>query len=179
MAKPSKTAIELSLTEWLTLKVKAMRVAARFAADTKDFKEIYERKCKPFLEKTNEKLKPINERLALLSGEIEKELRKGVDEDAGTIALSQVLIGLTDAKLSAIAEIVKEEGDRVIDARKFFDFVKPAERTPAFWGCLKVVIGPTVKFLGDKINTLAKKPMVYKFKISIPELEQEKTKKAA
>ncbi len=179
MAKPSKAAIELSLTEWLTQKVKAMRIQSRCTADIQPFKDTFEKKCKPFLEDANEKLKPINERLALLSAEIEKELRKGVDEDAGTVVLSQVLVGLSKANLSAIAEITKEEGDRIIDAQKFFDSVKAIDRDAGFWDCLKVQIGKAEKFLGDKINKLAKKPIVYKFKISIPELEQEKKKKAA
>jgi hypothetical protein len=177
MPKPSKIAIELSLTEWLSLKMKAMKISAQCAADTQPFKETFEKKCKPFVEEANQKLQPINERLALLSSEIEKEFRKGVDEDAGSVALAQVLIG--KGNLSAIAEILKEDGDRVIDAQKFFEVVKQVDRTPSFWACLKVQIGKAEKFLGDKINELAKKPKVFRFKISIPELEQQKQKKAA
>lgn len=177
MPKPSKTAIELSLTEWLSLKIKAMKIATECATNTEPFKQTFEKKCKPFVEIANQKLQPINERLALLSAEIEKEFRKGVDEDAGSIALAQVLVG--KGNLSAIAEILKEDGDRVIDAQKFFDAVKAMERTPGFWACLKVQIGKAEKFLGDKINELAKKPKVFRFKISIPEFEQDKKRKAA
>lgn len=157
--------------------MKAMKIAAQCAADTQPFKETFEKKCKPFIEEANQKLQPLNERLALLSAEIEKEFRKGIDEDAGSIALAQVLVGKSN--LSAIAEILKEDGDRVIDAQKFFDSVKAVDRTAGFWGCLKVQIGKAEKFLGDKINELAKKPKVFRFKISIPELEQAKQKKAA
>lgn len=172
MPKPSKTAIELSLTEWLRLKMKAMKIGTKLAADIQPFKEAFERKSKSFIEQANTELRPINERMALLVAEIEKEMRKGVDEDAGTIALAQVLVG--KGNLSAIAEILKEDGDRVIDAHKFFDAVKPVDRSAGFWECLKVQIGKAEKFLGSRIDELAKKPAVFKFKVSLPELDQKK-----
>ncbi len=171
MARPSKKAVELALTEWFALNVKATRITAKRDAEIQPLKDSYEKKCAPILEEAKQKLSPLQERMKFLEKEITKTLESGIDKETETVALSQVVVSSETSPLIAIAEVLVDEGDRSIDPQEFFKTTAPAKRDAKFWGCVKVLVQKAEKFLGEKINEIAKRPKVFKVKVSVKEPE--------
>lgn len=160
MAKPSKKTIEPLLDEWARLAAKRAKLEHAHEIEVAPLRERYERQCASIDKAAQEKLRPVQERMAELGAEISKQLLAGVDEN-GTIALAQV------ATETAIAEVKTVNGARDIDPERFFDQVPPAKRDKRFWECVKIQVGKAEKLLGDVINVFSQKPTTAKVEIKL------------
>lgn len=160
MPKPSRKTIEPLLDEWARLKARANKIEKSRDMEIAPLKERFEKQCAHIHSQKNEQLRPLNDKLTTLSTEISKQLLAGVSDD-GSIALSQVEVE------GAIAEVKTKEGAREIDPEKFFEFTPPAKRDPRFWKCMRVLVAPAEKFLGDVIDKMAKKPKSHSVDISL------------
>ena len=154
MAKPSRKKIEPLLEEWAKLKAAEARIEKAREVELKPIRERFQKQCAEIDSTANAKLAPIREKLAGLEAGISKQLLLGVGDD-GAIALPQV------ATETAIAEVKSKDGSREIDPVKFFEQTPPAKRDSKFWGCVKILVAPAEKFLGDVINTIARKPRTH------------------
>lgn len=191
--KPSKKTIEPLLDEYGRLQLRAIAIELQRDRDLQPHKESYEKKAGPIVGISRERLDSINARLKVLFADIEAQLKAGVDEKAGTVALREVTAEIETTKLVAaaiakankaeaedprttedgkplviaIAEVQVKDGNRQIDPQKFFEHVEKSKRDAKFWGCLKVGIAEAQKFLGAAIDKLATKPKDYKVSISL------------
>jgi len=193
MARVSKATITPLLEEFARLDARRISIELQRDRELLPLKESYEKKAAPIVDGAKAKLDSISKRLAELAGNINAQLMSGVDEKAGTIALSQVTVDIEVTKsvaaaiakankaeaqdlrtsdggkplVQALAEVQVKDGAREVDAQSYFNFVKPSDRGASFWGSLKVLIGEAEKLLGGKIDELAKKPKKYSIGISL------------
>ena len=193
MKRPNKAAITSAVEEFGRLETRRISIELKRDRELLPHQETYEKKAGPIVAAAKTQLDSIAARKAVLAGEIGAELMSGVDEKAGTVALSQVAVELEVVKqvhtavaklnkaeaeeprlsesnkplVQVIAEVQVKDAPREIDAEKFFNFVKVTERSAKFWGSLKVLIGEAEKFLGGKIDELATKQKKYSVSISL------------
>jgi hypothetical protein len=150
--KPNRKAIEESLAAWEKNAAKARKIEAQRDADLAPLTAAYEKKCAAIHEAANEALRPLQARMGQFGAEISRQMNLGIDVDARTVALSQVVSG------KAVAEVQTKEGNREIGPVKFFDHTPAAQRDARFWECVKIQIGKAEKFLGKTIDALATRP---------------------
>jgi hypothetical protein len=141
MAKPSKKTIQPLVDEWGKLNAQAQKIEDLRDAEIKILKDKFDRQCATIRAQANEKLEPIQKKLAALVEQIEKPLLAGVADD-GTIDLPQVI------GERAFATVNRKDGPREIDPVKFFEHTPPAKRDPVFWGCVKIAVAPAEKLVG-------------------------------
>lgn len=148
MANPKQQVTD-ALNELAVLNVERESLAAKQEKAMVKHRAEFERATTPILEKYNEKLAPVNQRIAALTKEVEAALLNNTNAD-GAPKLKSVA---TDA---LCAEVVQSAARREVAAESFFNFVPSVQRSgESFWSCLSVQIGKAEKFLGEKINEIA------------------------
>jgi hypothetical protein len=141
--------IKKLLARWAPLEYKRQELIAVRDAAVKREREKFDKACAPFNTKANDKLTPLDEEIKPIRDEVERLLLAAVDKD--NVALLP-LVESRDARA-----VVDTRAQRTIDPRAFYEFVTEADRkAPRFWECFDVLIGKTAKFLGEKIEQLAK-----------------------
>lgn len=163
MTKPqtetTEKRIKSLLAKWAPLEQERLAICAKRDTAVKKLREQFDADCAPHNTRANEKLAPVNEKIAPIKSEIEKLLLAAVDED--NIALLKTV----ESREARAETLTKTE--RHIEPRDLLEAVPEADRTPSFWGCLNVLIGKTEKFLGEKIDDLAKPERKHRVTISL------------
>ncbi len=195
MTRPSKTTISALLDEYARLELRRLAIEVKRDAELAPFKEAYEKKAGPVLAEAQARLRPIQERLQILAGDINAQMMAGVDEKAETIAIPEVAVEIETTRaiaaavvklnqaegeplrmsesnkplVRAVAQVDSKPGSRQVDAQTFFANVPESERNDTFWKkCLKVLVGEADKFLGkEKVDKLAKAPKSFSVSISL------------
>lgn len=152
MAKPNRKAIEKALAAWEKNAAKVRKIEAQRDADIEPLTAAYDKKCSAIHEEANARIRPLQARMDQHAALVDREMKLGVDVDAKTVALSQVIAG------KAVAEVQTAEGNREINPEKFFEQTAPAQRDSRFWLCVRILIAPAEKFLGKTMDSIAKKP---------------------
>lgn len=145
------------LAQFAPLEQERLEICTVRDAAVKREREKFDKACAPLNQLANEQLEPVNQKLSPILREIEGLLTAAVDEKG------RALFKTADSR-DARAE-VKQTVQRQVDPKELLELVSEAERTPAFWECLDVLIGKTSQFLGaTKLDELAepdyKKPKV-------------------
>lgn len=192
--RPSKRTIEPLLEEYAQLEARRIGIQLKRDIELAPLREAYERKAAPIVDAATAKLDPISKRLKVLAGQIDAELMAGVNVDAETVALSEVVVLVEAVKsvalsvaasnkaeaealsineagkyvLRAIASVDAKPGSREIGAKQLFESVKPSERTDRFWSMFKVLMSEADKVLGkDRADALAGKRKTFSTSISL------------
>lgn len=148
MPTPKQQIVD-ALNELAVMQTERDSLAAKQEKQVAKFRAEFERATTPILEKYNERLAPVNQRIAALTKEVEAAMLNNLDA-TGKPRLAKV----TSESLQA--EILQSAARREVDAEKFFNEVPVLQRHGAqFWNCLSVQIGKAEKFLGEKINDIA------------------------
>lgn len=104
---------------------------------------------KPITDKFDEKVAPIDKKIAELMDEISAEYNKTKQAD-GSYKLGKVEFG------GLVAEPYSIQSAREVDAKSFFDSV-PALKRESVWGAFKVLIGKAEKIVGkEALDKIAK-----------------------
>lgn len=148
MASPKKQIIDC-LNELEVLQAERDSLAAKQEKAIAKYRAEFEKATTPILEKYNEKLAPVNQRIAALNKEVEAQMLMNADAD-GNPKLKVV------SSAALTAEVVQSAARREVSAEVFFDAVPALKRHgESFWQCLSVQIGKAEKFLGASINEIA------------------------
>jgi hypothetical protein len=157
--KPSRKAIHQLLSEWGELAEQRRRIEAARDEQLAPIRAKFAKQCAPVEQETAAQLQPVEQRLGELRGEIELLLKAGVSED-GSVALAQV-------ETETATAIVETKSQRTIEPSEFLQFVPERQRDAAFFGCLSVQIGKTEKYLGSKIDQLARLKFTHTVKVML------------
>ncbi len=151
--KPNQKIVKEHLQEWAELQAKLSR------AETDK-----NNKLAPYIESHNESVKPI---LDAFEAKTTVWRQKSTELQTKIIAMVEnnrdpegnpkpVLIASADAMVS----IEKKEGSRIVDPKKYFDFVK--EKNSQFWESVKIVLKHAEKIVGKNMaDDLSDKPVTY------------------
>jgi hypothetical protein len=194
MTRPNKSAISDLLTEYAQLEARRLSVVLKRDRELAPLKAAYEKKAGPIVEASSKSISSIEKRLAVLAGDINTQLMSGVDTQAETVALPEVVVFVETTKaiaqsvatqnkadgqtlsineagkyvLRAIATVDAKPGNREIDPQELFNSVEPAKRVGPFWKMFKVLMNEADKVLGKlQADALAKKPKTYSTSISL------------
>lgn len=194
MARPSKKTISPLLDEFARLEARRLSIELKCMKDLEPHRTAFDKKAAPIITEAKSKCESIQKRQAVLAGEINALLMSGVDQQAETVALSEVTIEIETTKqvaalvakmnkaegqsprtsdegkplLLAIARVDAKPGDRVIDPQRFYGAVNDAERTSSFWDCFRVLISNAEKFFGkEKVDQLATKQKSYSVSVAL------------
>lgn len=160
MPTPKQQIID-SLTELAVMRSERESLVAKQEKAVAKYRAEFERATTPILEKYNGRLAPVSQRIAALEKEVEAALLNNLDAD-GNPKLKVVSTNFL------VAEVVQSAARREIDAEKFFNEVPALQRNgSAFWDCLSVQIGNAAKFLGERINEIAKVKPSFKVVIKL------------
>lgn len=160
MAKPNKTTITEALETWAKAKAKALRAEAKRDADIAPHEQRYLKTIAPIEQAAKDALAPLEKTMREAASVIEREMRLGINGD-GTIAVPQV------ATEKAFAKINTKDGDRLVDAQKFFDEFHPSSRNATFWSCVKILVGKAEKAYGDIVNRVSKPEVKHLVEIAL------------
>lgn len=137
---------------------------AKVQAQIKRAEKSRNKKLDPIIRKHNEEMKPILEKfekqvepLRSRSDAIEKEIKALIEVDRDADGNPKPILITSE---NAVASVEKKEGMRIVDAKKYFDFVK--NKSVAFWKSLKVTIKDAEPIVGkNKIDDLSEKKTDY------------------
>lgn len=135
--------LEVLQAERESLMAKQEKAVAKYRAE-------FEKAVQPINEKFQERLSPVNQRIYALEKDIEAAMLNYTDADGNpkmqTVKSEQL-----------VAEVIQSAARREVDSEEFFNFVPALQRRGAgFWNCFSVQIGKAEKFLGEKINEIAR-----------------------
>lgn len=160
MAATSKKLITEKLEQWGRLAQRQKQIVEKRDRELQPHKEQYEAACAAIVDAADEKLRPLQNQMATLAGELEVELLAGVKPD-GTIAIPQLAVD------AAIAQVIPTP-TREISPQDLLKEIPAPDRNPAFWSSLKVMLGETTKLIGAKrVAELATTMYGYKVEIRL------------
>ncbi|MBS1793370.1 MAG: hypothetical protein JSS81_05920 [Acidobacteria bacterium] len=159
MAKVNPKEVKEKLEQWAVLQDRLLKLEGTRNKKLDPHIRQFEESTKPIREEFDKKAGPIREKAAALQAEIEIMLRGERDAQGNPKPA-------TIASVNAVASIERRDGSRIINAKKFFDFVK--NKNEKFWQCFTVLIKEAKNVVSEKeIDDLSTKKTTYDFSIRI------------
>jgi len=159
MAKVNQKQVKEKLDAWAELQAKIGKLENARNKKLDPFLREFNEQTKPFQVDFEKKAKPFREKAAALAKEINVLLEADRDADGNP---KPILISTE----FATASIERKDGSRVINAQKFFNFVK--DKNQKFWNCFTVLIKEAKTVISEKeIDDLSTKTPSFPFSIKV------------
>lgn len=149
MAKVKEKEVKAKLDEWANLQAKIVHQENIRNKKLAPLIQKHNEETKPFIDVCEAKTQPWRTKAAAIEAEIKALIESDRDADGNPKPI-------TISTDSAIATVEKKVGARMVNVKKYFDFVKV--KTADFWKSLKVTIKDAEPIVGkNKIDELADK----------------------
>ena len=159
MPRAVKKHIKVDLEKWAKLKKRIANLKKKRDRELAPFIEEHNEAIKSTLAEFEKKHAPVLKKLAAAENDILKALKADVDKDGNP----KVVTIESDA---ASVAVTKNEGNRLVDSKKFFEFVKV--KNEAFWKSVKIILKDAKDVVSEKeIDKLSKKPVTYKAEVKL------------
>ena len=159
MAKVNQKQVKEYLEEWAKVQAKITKEENTRNKKLHPFQVQYTEDTKHILEDFDKKTSPLREKSAEIFAGIKVLLES--DRDADGNPKQNIIISE-----NALVKVERKDGSRIINARKFFDFVK--DKNDKFWNCFTVLIKEAKNVVSEKeIDDLSTKKTTFDVSISL------------
>ncbi|HYE76179.1 MAG TPA: hypothetical protein VEF04_22730 [Blastocatellia bacterium] len=151
--------IQTAINEWAEAKRAYEELLAEREAELKPIVDRYERKMAPIRESYAEQITPLMEKMDEKKRLVESLLLSNLNED-GSVGVMEIVSDGGKAQVHTTSQ-------RTIEPSAFFELTPAPARDASFWNCLTVGIAKAEKFLGSRIDQIAKKKFFHKVELTL------------